>query len=253
MGLTMETQRSYRALLGSLFTFLLVVLVAGCGGGGGEDASSGEDTANSGVAVTIFSVQADPGRIVAVRVGELAILDGSDSSATTTDPLTFAWSFSSKPDTSNAELQNATSVNPSFIADVRGTYMVQLVVSAGGSSSQRAIASVEASTAAEDGANFTGFRVHTRFTSNCADCHEGQFETIAAKTPDHLATSHTCQACHTTFGFAIIRFVDHLEVFGNCSDCHNGVLAIGKSDSHVLTTVECDNCHRTTSSPPRGV
>jgi len=189
-------------------------------------------------------VNADPGLIIAVRVGEVAILDGSDSSASTTDPLSYAWSFSSKPDGSDAQLQNAISATPSFTTDVVGTYMVQLVVSAGGASSERAITSVEVS---NEGDHYTGLRVHIRYTSNCVTCHDGQYPTVADKSPDHLATSSVCQACHTTFGFDLLRNADHLEVFGKCSECHNGVLAIGKSYHHVETAVECDDCHDTIS------
>jgi hypothetical protein len=56
-----------------------------------------------------------------------------------------------------------------------------------------------------------------------------------------------CEACHTTFGFEIPIYTDHLEVFGNCSICHDGVKAVGQSDSHVKTTIECDSCHNTDS------
>lgn len=164
--------------------------------------------------------------------------------------MTYAWSFTAKPYGSNAALQSATSAHPSFVADVTGTYMVQLVVTTGGVASQRTIASVEVTT---DG-YFTGKRVHTSYSSQCADCHDGRFVTgvgpidpVLAKSGDHLATSNLCQACHSTFGFNLIRFVDHQEVFGNCSTCHNGVSAIGKSEFHVATTAECNDCHTTTS------
>ena len=117
-------------------------------------------------------VTADPGDIVAVRVNEVATLDGSGSSTSSSDPLTHAWSFSSKPDGSNAVLQNPNTVNPSFLADVVGTYMVQQVVTAGGVSSNRAISTVEVS---YEGGHLTGFRVHTRYTSNCVECHDGRY------------------------------------------------------------------------------
>jgi len=77
--------------------------------------------------------------------------------------------------------------------------------------------------------------------------HRSRPGKIPGKSPNHLATSNTCQTCHTPQGFPIIPFVDHQEVFANCSECHNGVLAIGKSEFHLPTVVECDNCHNTTS------
>ncbi len=249
----MKAHGRYQALIGCVFSFVFVLFVSGCGGGAtsGGNESAGGNQLPGGVSNSSALVYADAGDIIGVRVNDNVILDGSGSSTTMTDPLTYVWSFISKPDTSNAELQNPTLVNPGFIADVKGTYMVQLVVSAGGISSQRAIASVEVTI---DG-NFTGDkRVHTSFPSRCADCHDGHLaegdgviDPVLPKSGNHLATSNVCEACHTTFGFNLIRFVDHLEVFGNCSTCHNGVLAIGKSEFHVATNAECDNCHTTSS------
>ena len=234
----------YQTQIGWLFTFVLALLVAGCGGGGGSSSSGAQSSGAS-------SVQADAGDIIGIRVGETANLDGSASS-TTSGSLTYKWSFTHKPQASKtAVLINENSVNPTFIPDVVGTYMVQLVVSAGGISSQRAIALVEASISG----NVTGdVRVHTSFPSQCSSCHDGRFidpninpGLIPPKSGNHVGASNMCQACHTTFGFNLIRYVDHQEVFGNCSSCHNGIDAIGKSDSHVTTNSECNDCHNTTS------
>src|SRR5207342_3303217 len=41
------------------------------------------------------------------------------------------WSFTSRPAGSQAILVNATLVNPTFVADVLGTYVVQLIVNDG--------------------------------------------------------------------------------------------------------------------------
>ena len=253
----MKAQGRYQTLIGCVFSYALVLFVSGCGGGGGgSDTPPGGNPPPGGLSLSCGSVvssevvHADAGDIVGVRVNETAILDGGCSSTTLTDPLSYTWSFTSKPDASNAQLQNPTSINPSFIPDVAGNYRVQLVVTAGGISSRRAIGSIEASVAG----HYTGIRVHTRYTSQCADCHDGRFaqgdgpvDPVLPKVGTHPATSNMCQACHTTFGFNIIGFVDHLEVTGNCSSCHNGVLAIGKSEFHVITTAECDDCHNTTS------
>lgn len=243
-----KAQGWYQAQVGGVFALVLFLFIAGCGGGG---TAPGASVSLCGTPTSSEVVHADTGDIVAVRVNQTAVLNGCASSTTLPDPLTYAWSFSSTPAASNAQLQNATTVSPSFIADAAGTYMVQLVVSAGGVSSARAIAAVEVTI---DG-NYTGDkRVHTSYPSQCAECHDGRFAAgdgpiapVLTKVGNHPATSNLCQACHTTFGFELIRFVDHLEVFGDCSSCHNGVVAIGKSEFHVQTTVECDNCHDTTS------
>jgi len=235
-----------RAVIRNLCVWLFVALVAGCGGGNGD--TSGTSTPPAAVEP---SVTADPGNIVAVRVGQTAVLDGSKSSTTTTNALQYEWSFSSIPDGSKATLSGATSANPSFVADVTGTYRVQLIVRAGSLVSQRTIALVEVT---QPGDNLTGIRDHTTFTSQCLECHDGRFAQgdgpIAPVPPKfglHPATSNLCQACHTTFGFNVHRGVDHQEVFGSCSFCHNGVLAIGKSDFHEPTTAECSDCHDTVS------
>ncbi len=275
-----------------VFTLLTAVFVAGCGGGGGDTPPNNTppnntpgaggtppdgdiNTPPNGPASTA-PVHADAGNILAARVGGVVTLDGSASSTSLAGPLTYAWAFAAKPQASQAELLNATTANPSFTGDVAGPYAVQLIVTAGGISSQRAVAFVEISLIdenLEDGITspFTGRKLHVTvikegdtvvgtvpkrgYVSECVHCHSDPFDLnppgvdwIGPKKPgNHVATSSVCQVCHTTFGFSIVSAVDHLEVSGVCSDCHNGVTAVGKSASHVPTTVECDDCHNTTS------
>jgi len=265
----MLAQGLSRPLIGYIFAVMVAALIAGCGGG-----SDGGATGSTPSAVIFLAARTGP--IVAVRVGEVAILDGSKStSSSATVPLSYSWSFSSKPDASNTTLQNATTPTPSFTADARGAYMVQLVVSSGGLSSQRNIQLVVATV---DPERLTGPKFHQGMSSNCVQCHDGEQDIdndpglgkIPGKSPNHFATSNMCATCHTPMGFAIsspsldasgvpvilpgglpvgpfISFVDHEEVFGNCSACHDGVLAIGKSEFHLPTVVECDNCHKKTS------
>lgn len=66
-----------------------------------------------------------------VTTGSVVVLDGSESSDADGDNLTYNWSFASEPDGSSAMLSDSTVVNPTFTADVDGTYVISLVVNDG--------------------------------------------------------------------------------------------------------------------------
>lgn len=66
-----------------------------------------------------------------ITTGSLVTLDGSGSSDVDGDMLIYNWSFTSRPDGSNAALSDSTVVNPTFTADVDGTYVINLVVNDG--------------------------------------------------------------------------------------------------------------------------
>lgn len=74
---------------------------------------------------------ADAGQNQAVSVGESVTLDGSASYDANHDPLTYIWGFTGKPSNSSAQILPVDSVQPSFVADVAGTYVVNLVVNDG--------------------------------------------------------------------------------------------------------------------------
>jgi hypothetical protein len=242
------TQKMYRTLFGYLFTCLFIIVGSGCSSGSGDPAIT--DTTTSVTAENYIDIAAIAGPIVAARVGEVVTLNDTKSYARPSESMTYSWSFSYRPAGSNAELQGPTTATPSFVADVRGTYMLQLVVSAEGVTSQRAITTVVVTNPGEK--KPTGPFNHDGLSSQCVLCHDGVNlksggELLLPKVPDHHATSNMCEACHTPLGFATTAFVDHQEVFGNCSECHNGILAIGKSPFHTPTEAECDDCHNTTA------
>jgi hypothetical protein len=70
-----------------------------------------------------------------VEAGETVQLDGTDSDDNEGDGLTFEWSFVSRPSGSGAQLDDSTSPAPTFFADVPGTYVVELTVDDGMSTS----------------------------------------------------------------------------------------------------------------------
>ncbi len=63
-----------------------------------------------------------------VRVNDPVNLDGSGSSDSDGDPLTYTWALLSKPAGSSATLLDPTTVNPHFVVDKPGTYVAQLIV-----------------------------------------------------------------------------------------------------------------------------
>jgi len=67
--------------------------------------------------------------------GQTVNLNGSGSHDADNDTLKFSWSFTSRPAGSTAVLASPTSPTPSFIADLAGAYVVQLIVSDGFASS----------------------------------------------------------------------------------------------------------------------
>jgi len=84
--------------------------------------------ASTTVSFTNVKPVANAGLNQAVTVGERVVMDGSGSFDANLDPLTYSWSFMSQPAGTTATLVNATTINPTFIADVAGAYVVGLIV-----------------------------------------------------------------------------------------------------------------------------
>jgi len=90
---------------------------------------------------------------------------------------------------------------------------------------------------------------HAEVMGSCVSCHNGSI--AQGEGPTHPQTSQDCAACHTVMSWNPPKTVDHtqipLAVAGYCIICHNGVEASGKLKGHVVTSLECGDCHTTLS------
>ena len=81
---------------------------------------------------------ADAGHPRTLYLGDTTQLDGSGSYDPDMDPLTYAWTFQSRPAGSVATLDDDQAASPGFTPDVAGDYVFRLVVSDGERSSDPA-------------------------------------------------------------------------------------------------------------------
>jgi hypothetical protein len=87
---------------------------------------------------------ANAGPDQSVTRGSLVQLDGSGSSDADGDALTYAWTIAARPPGSATSLSNATAMDPTFTADVEGTWVLQLIVRDGEEDSAPDLAMVTA-------------------------------------------------------------------------------------------------------------
>ena len=113
-----------------LVAVLLTFVLSACGGGGDVTETQSPST-NQQAAPT---AAAGPDQIV-TQAGSVVTLDGSASTDSNGDALTYDWSFTSVPQNSDVTLTNPTTVSPTFTPDINGDYTLDLVVNDGTSDS----------------------------------------------------------------------------------------------------------------------
>ncbi len=74
---------------------------------------------------------ADAGTGQSTVVGETVSLNGSGSSNANGDPLTYTWDLVSFPDGSLSSIEDPTAMTTTFVPDLPGTYVVQLIIKDG--------------------------------------------------------------------------------------------------------------------------
>lgn len=123
----------------ALFCYgLVATALLGCGGGSGTDCAAAVNACN-------VAPVANPGGAQNVLISATTTLDGNGSSDANGNPLTYAWSFVSKPAGSTAVLASSTSAIATFVPDLAGIYVVSLTVHDGKVASTPVTATVTAS------------------------------------------------------------------------------------------------------------
>ena len=74
-------------------------------------------------------------------------------------------------------------------------------------------------------------------------CHNGKV--ARARSASHIASSASCESCHTTNAWTPARFEHSAVAAHTCTRCHDGVHASGRPVNHVPTSAQCDTCHGT--------
>lgn len=125
----------------------ITALLTACGGGSSSCSSAYGNLIGNSSSCNKTSAQqtptADAGGNQYVALNATVTLDASKS---TGQSLTYHWSLTSAPTGSNAKLQLTNVIQPTFVADQSGTYVITLIVNDGKSDSTPAIITVTAST-----------------------------------------------------------------------------------------------------------
>lgn len=194
---------------------------------------------------------ADPGPAITVNTGAVVHLDGSASLDPQGRPLSFSWRLRALPEASHAAINNTGVVNPSFVADVPGTYEAELVVGNGVIGSAPAVVAITASECGNDtpevAVTVTPASVNTGTsvllaaaatdTDNAGSCNLGQtftydwrFEAVPAGSAASLAATTARQTTFTA------------DVPGTFSIRVTATDSTGRTSAPTVTNITASTC-----------
>ncbi len=116
-----------------LFSIILLAFLSfGCSSDSSDDSSeSPTNTDPDATTDTSTAPIADAGPDMSVSTNSLVTLEGNRSSDPGGESLIYTWLLSSKPGGSSAALSDSSSINPTFTADIAGSYLLNLTVNDG--------------------------------------------------------------------------------------------------------------------------
>ena len=111
--------------------YVVTLIANDCKPGNACPIESNVDTVTITASVANSAPDVGVGPNQSVVIGDKVTLDGSSSKDANNDPLIYTWTLVSKPVLSTATLSNPKIFNPSFTADLVGTYVAALMVNDG--------------------------------------------------------------------------------------------------------------------------
>jgi hypothetical protein len=135
---------------------------------------------------------ANAGVAQSVVVRSAVTLDGSASSDANGDPLTYAWTMTSKPTGSAALLLGASLAKTTFLADVAGTYVVSLIVNDGKVNSAAATTTVTATGPASTLSKCVVYAPLTLYQGKFTNAQYDQIRIGASSTPQEIDQLFGC-------------------------------------------------------------